>query len=98
MKIKLYVNDTLQEECDEPGIVAMVRAGNMNMFNMLGNGVERLISPYVDKEFLLSNGVHCQIRISQAELFHEACEILKGFQGMKMVVFQYGQARLEIEC
>ena len=98
MKIKFYINDVLQEECVEQGIVVMVRAENMTMFNMLGNSMDSLISPYVDKEFLFSNECLCQIRISQAELFHEACEIMKGFEGMKMVVFQCGQARLEIEC
>ena len=98
MKIKFYINDVLREEHIEQGMVVMVRAENMSMFNMLGNSVESLISPYVDKEFLLSNGCLCQIRISQAKLFHEACEIMNGFEGMKIVVFQCGEARLEIEC
>ncbi len=98
MKIKFYINDVLQEERVEQGIVVMVRAKNMNIFNMLRNGMDSLISPYADKEFWLSNDCRCQIRISKAELFYEACEIMKSFEGMKVVVFQRGDARLEIEC
>ena len=98
MKIKFFVSDALQEECIEQGMVVMVRVENMSMFNMLGNNMESLIIPYVDKEFLFPNGCLCQIRISQAELFHEAREIMKDVEGMKVVVFQCGDARLEIEC
>ena len=98
MKIKFYINNVLREEHIEQGMVVMVRAKNMNMFNMLGNSTESLISPYVDKDFLFPNGCLCQIRISKAELFFETFEIMRTFEGMKMVVFQCGDARLEIEC
>jgi len=44
------------------------------------------------------NSNRYRLVVSQAELFHEAREIMKDVEGMKVVVFQCGDARLEIEC
>ena len=97
MKIKYFTDGVLQSESVEDGFVVMVRTENISMFKLFGDEAA-LVSPYEDKKFSLPNDITLWIRISRSKIFDEACKKMSDYQGMTLVEFLVGNAKLEIEC
>ena len=97
MKIKLYVDNVLKEECNDDGFVILVKRKNTSFVNLFSDE-KGIVSPYYEKEYLLPNGNLYIIRISTSPVFQEASNIVKLFKGLKYVELCDGNAKLQIEC
>ncbi len=97
MIIKHYINGILKEENMEEGIVLFVGIDKVSMFNLISIGTDSL-EPCVEKSFSLASGEQIRIKISQSELFDDACLKMAQFQGMKIVEIESNDVRVEIEC
>ena len=97
MKIKLYIDDVLKEECIDNGFVILVKRKNTSFVNLFSDE-KGMVSPYYEKEYLLPNGSLYIIRISTSPVFQEASNIVKQFKGLKYVELCDGNAKLQIEC
>lgn len=97
MKIKLYIDDVLKEECIEDGFVILVKRKNTSFVNLFSDE-KAMVSPYYEKEYLLPNGNLYIIGISTSPVFQEAANIVKQFKGLKYVELCDGNAKLQIEC
>ena len=96
MKIKLYIDDVLTEECIDDGFVILVKRKNTSFVNLFSDE-KGMVSPYYEKEYLLPNGSLYMIRISTSPVFQEASNIVKQFKGLKYVELCDGNATLQIE-
>ena len=96
MKIKLYIDDVLTEECIDDGFVILVKRKNTSFVNLFSDE-KGMVSPYYEKEYLLPNGSIYMIRISTSPVFQEASNIVKQFKGLKYVELCDGNATLQIE-
>ena len=96
MKIKLYIDDVLKEECIDNGFVILVKRKNTSFVNLFSDEKD-MVSPYYEKEYLLPNGSLYMIRISTSPVFQEASNIVKQFKGLKYVELCDGNATLQIE-
>lgn len=96
MKIKLYVDNVLKEECNDDGFVVLVKRKNTRFFNLFYDD-KAIVSPYYEKEYLLPNGNLYIIGISTSPVFQEAANIVKQFKGLKYVELCDGNAKLQIE-
>ena len=97
MKIKLYIDDVLKEECIDNGFVILVKRKNTSFVNLFSDE-KAMVSPYYEKEYLLPNGNLYIIGISTSPVFQEAANIVKQFKGLKYVELCDGNAKLQIEC
>ncbi len=95
MTIKLYVDDILQEEYTDDGLVVLVRSKKMSMINLFS--AEDVVLPWSEKHFLLPNGAEYTIRISTSPALREACRIMKQFKGLRFLELCDGKARLLID-
>ena len=96
MKIKYFTDGVLQSESVEDGFVVMVRTDNISMFKLFGDEAA-LVSPYEDKKFSLPNDITLWIRISRSNIFDDAREEMKTYQGLSLLEFRIENAKLEIE-
>ena len=96
MKIRYFINGILQSESVEDGFVVMVRTENISMFKLFGDEAA-LVSPYEDKKFSLPNDITLWIRISRSNIFDDAREEMKTYQGLSLLEFRIENAKLEIE-
>lgn len=96
MKIKYFTDGVLQSESVEDGFVVMVRTENISMFKLFGDEAA-LVSPYEDKKFSLPNDITLWIRISRSNIFDDAREEMKTYQGLSLLEFRIENAKLEIE-
>ena len=97
MKIKLYVDNVLKEECNDDGFVILVKRKNTRFLNLFSDE-KAIVSPYYEKEYLLPNGNLYIIGISTSSVFQEVANIVKQFKGLKYVELCDGNAKLQIEC
>lgn len=97
MKIKLYVDNVLKEECNDDGFVILVKRKNTRFINLFYDE-KAIVSPYYEKEYLLPNGNLYIIGISTSPVFQEAANIVKQFKELKYVELCDGNAKLQIEC
>ena len=95
MKIKLYVDDVLKEECVEEGFVVFWGTKKMSVINLF-SGTD-IVFPYTDKNFLFPNGVLYTIRISTSPAFYDACNMMNQFKGLKFIEICDGDAKLQID-
>jgi hypothetical protein len=96
LKIKYFTDGVLQSESVEDGFVVMVRTENISMFKLFGDEAA-LVSPYEDKKFSLPNDITLWIRISRSNIFDDAREEMKTYQGLSLLEFRIENAKLEIE-
>ena len=96
MKIKLYVDNVLKEECNVDGFVILVKRKNTRFLNLFSDE-KAIVSPYYDKEYLLPNGNLYTIRISTSPIFLKAANIMKQFKGLKYVEICDGNTNIQIE-
>ena len=95
MRIKFFVDDVLQEERLVDGFVVQASAVDLGPVSIVG--IPEIIAPFVDQEFTVHDGKKFTVRISKAEIFEEACEIMRGFPNLKVLEIRYKNARIEIE-
>ena len=95
MKIKLYVDDVLKEECVEDGFVILVKTKNMSFVNLFSDE-KNIACPYYEKEYLVPNGNLYTLRISTSPVFQKAANIMKQFKGLNYVEICDGNAKLQI--
>lgn len=94
MKIKLYVDDVLKEECAEEGFVVHCGSEKMSMLNLFSG--KDVIHPYRDKEFVFPNGTVYTVRISTSPFFRDACAIMNQYEGLTFIEICDGNAKLQI--
>lgn len=95
MKIKLYVDGVLKDECVEEGFVVHCGSEKMSMLNLFSG--KDIINPYCDKELVFPNGTSYKIRISKSPYFSEVCKIVKQYKGLTFVEICDGNAKLLID-
>lgn len=95
MKIKLYVDGVLQEECVEEGFVVHCGSEKMSILNIFSG--KDVIKPYCDKEFVFPNGATYKIRISKSPYFGEVCKMVKQYEGLTFVDICDGNVKLQID-
>ena len=95
MRIKFFVDDILQEERVEEGF--LVKAKTVGMGSVAIVDIPEVIAPFVDQEFAVPDGKKFSVQISKAEIFEEACGIMRNFPNLKVLEIRYKNAKIEIE-
>lgn len=97
MKIKLYIDDVLKEECTEEGFVVLLGTETMIINLFSAPNKKDIVFPYSEKKYSLPNGALYTIRISTSPAFQEACNIMKQFKDLKFIEICDGNAKLQID-
>lgn len=96
MRIKLYVDGVLKEECVEEGFVILVKTKNTSFVNIFSDKKD-IACPYYEKEYLFPNGNLYTLRVSTSPVFQKAAEIMKQFKGLNYVEICAENAMLQID-
>lgn len=93
MKMKLYMDDVLVEECTEEGFIIFCATKDMSILELFGLGHK---FPCREKKYDLPNGNFYSIKLTTSPVFQEVFDIMNQFQGLKFLELQNENAKLQV--